>query len=50
MTYTFTVTTDNHIKVTAPTEEDAWDRLFEITDTPLPKNVTNIKCECTGED
>ena len=50
MTYTFTVITDNHIKVTAPTEEDAWDRFFEITDTPLPKNIITVTCECTGEE
>lgn len=50
MTYKFTITQDKHIIITAPTEEDAWDRLFEVTDTPLPKNIINVTCECTGEE
>ena len=50
MTYKFTIASENNIKISAPTEEDAWDRFFEITGTPLPKNVINIKCECTGDD
>jgi len=50
MTYKFTITEDSPVKITAPTEEDAWDRLWEVVDTPLPSNVVNIKCECIGEE
>ena len=50
MLYEFDISSENKIKITAPTEEDAWDRLWEVVDTPLPSNVVNIKCECIGEE
>lgn len=50
MLYEFNISSENKIKITAPTEEDAWDRLWEVVDTPLPSNVTNITCACTGEE
>ena len=50
MLYEFDISSENKIKITAPTEEDAWDRLWEVVGTPLPSNVTNITCACTGEE
>ena len=48
MTYKFTITSENNIKITAPTEEDAWDRLQEVINVD-PNNL-DIECTCLGDE
>ena len=47
MLYLFKIHKEDIAKISAPTEEDAWDRLFEVTDADT---ANDIECSCIGEE